>query len=155
MAEAVRKGRTAFLRLTGKLFAAVLSLLGVLSGCAGGNPQATPDYGPPPVGLDVWGRIGSARDSSWIPGIEVKLTSTDSLYDYGADTTYSEGAYRLKMGVEYYPWPDSVRLVATDIDGALNGSFLSKDTLLSLNGLEDQYDYLEFYVDLYLEDAKE
>ena len=153
MAEAVRNGRTAILRLSGKLFAAVLSILGVLS-CSG-NPQATPDYGPPPIGLDVWGRIGSASDSSWIPGIEVKLTSIDSLYGYGADTTYSGGGYRLKMGVEYYPWPDSVRLVATDIDGDQNGSFLSKDTLLSLIGLEDQYDYLQLDVDLYLEDAKE
>ena len=152
MAEAVRKGSTALLRLSGKLFAALLSLLGVLS-CYG-NPQDAPAYGPPPVGLYVWGRTCSTSDSSWIAGIEVKLTSTDSLYDYGADTTDSNGGYRLIMGAEYYPWPDSVRLVATDIDGRQNGSYLSRDTLISLDSLENPYDFLYIDVlDLYLEDA--
>lgn len=153
MAEAVRIGRTAILRLSGKLFAAVLSILGVLS-CSG-NPQATPDYGPPSIGLDVWGRTGSASDSTWIDGIEIKLTTADSLSDFRVDTTGSGGYFLLHMGEEFYPWPDSVRLVATDIDGDQNGSFLSRDTLLSLIGLEDQYDYLQLDVDLYLEDAKE
>ncbi|MCD4670935.1 MAG: hypothetical protein K8S14_10875 [Actinomycetia bacterium] len=152
MAEAVRNGRTALLRLSGKLFAAVLSLLGVLSGC--GNPQDAPAYGPPPVGLYVWGRTASARDSSWIAGIEVKLTSTDSLYDYRADTTDFSGGYHLQMGAEYYPWPDSVRLVATDIDGRQNGSYLSRDTLTSLDSLENPNDFLYIDVlDFYLEDA--
>ena len=152
MAEAVRKGRTAFLRLSGKLLAAMLSILGVLSSC--GNPQATPDYGPPSVGLNVEGRTCSASDSSWIAGIEVKLTSTDSLYDYRADTTDFNGGYHLQMGAEYYPWPDSVRLCATDIDGRQNGSYLSWDTLISLDSLENPSDFLDIYpLDIYLEDA--
>ncbi len=152
MAEAVRKGRTAFLRLTGKVFAAVLSLVGVLS-CSSGNPEAPPTYGPPSAGLYVWGITKSASDSNSIAGIEVKLTSTDSLHEYLADTTDSSGYYDLNMGAEYYPWPDSVRLVATDIDGDQNGSFLSRDTLLSLASLEYEYDYLSLAVVLYLEDA--
>ena len=152
MADAVRNGRITLLRLSGKVFAAVLSLVGILS-CSSGNPEAPPTYGPPSPGLYVWGQISSANDSSRIAGIEVKLTSTDSLYDYEADTTYSIQYYGLYMGEEYYPWSDSVRLVATDIDGDLNGSYLSRDTLLFIGSLEYEYDYLDLNVDLYLEDA--
>ncbi|MCD4701243.1 MAG: radical SAM-associated putative lipoprotein [Candidatus Aegiribacteria sp.] len=154
MAEAVRNGRTAILRLSGKLFAAVLSIMGVLS-CSG-NPKAIPAYGPPSAGLYIWGKTISASGSTGIEGIEVKLTSTDSLYDYGAYTTDSHGSYNLNMGAEYYPWPDSVRLVASDIDGRQNGSFLSRDTLLSLDSLENSYDFIYLEdLNLYLEDAEE
>ncbi len=152
MAEAIRNGRTALLRLSGKLFAAVLSLVGVLSGC--GNPHDAPAYGPPSAGLDVCGQICSASDSSLIAGIEVKLTSTDSLSDFSVNTTDSNGNYNLNMGAEYYPWPDSVRLVAADIDGEQNGSFLSRDTLISLDSLENPYDFIYIDVmDLFLEEA--
>ena len=46
-------------------------------------------------------------------------------------------------------------VVATDIDGDQNGSFLSRDTLLSLASFEYEYEYDIFSLDvvLYLEDA--
>ena len=153
MAEAVRYGRTALLRLSGKLFAAVLSLVGVLSGC--GNPHDAPAYGPPSAGLDVCGQICSASDSSGITAIEVKLSTKDSLIDFDRYTTYTSGGYLLQMGTQYYPWPDSVLVIATDIDGDLNGSYLSKDTLISLDDLENPDDYIYIDIDLYLEEAKE
>ena len=75
MAEAIRKGRLAFLEQFAKLFAALLGLLGVVSGC--NSVMDAPMYGPM-AGLEVYGQIHSAEDSSLIWGIDVRLVSLDS-----------------------------------------------------------------------------
>lgn len=52
-----------------------------------------------------------------------------------------------KKRSDYSPWPDSLRLIATDIDGELNGSFAEKDTILLPDISEE---YVNFHVDLYM-----
>ncbi len=149
MAEAAKNGRKALLRLIGKLLASVLSLLGVLSGC-NTMMSPSPDYGV--LGVLAMGQIHSAVDSNTIAGIQVKLSSPDSIVNYAADTSSSGGDYYLRMGMEYYPWPDSVRLTASDIDGSVNGSFQWKDTLLFL---ESGQEYQEILIDFYLQSDDE
>ncbi|MCD4707582.1 MAG: radical SAM-associated putative lipoprotein [Candidatus Sabulitectum sp.] len=145
--EAVRKGQIVYLRSFGKLFASVLSLLGILSGCS-----MAPDYGVPSVEVRIDGQIRSAEDSSYVQGIQVRLSSPDSSFDYSEYTTIWNGSYELFMGSEYFPWPDSVRLTATDIDGTENGFFEGKDTLLFL---ESHMEFISFDVDFYLQSAGE
>lgn len=144
MAEVVRKGRMHCLRLIGKLFASVLGFAGVLSSAC---VPVRVDYGPPEPALCVYGRTFSAEDSSSVIGLDIKLTSPDSLVNYGSDIAY-DGYFSFYLeSADYTPWPDSLRLIATDIDGELNGSFAEKDTIL-LPDINEEY--IEFNIDLHM-----
>ncbi len=144
MAEAVRKGRIHCLRLIGKLFASVLGFVGVLSSAC---VPVRVDYGPPEPAISVYGRTFSAQDSSSVIGLDIKLTSPDSTVDYGS-VIADDGYFSLYLeSADYSPWPDSLRLIATDIDGELNGSFAEKDTIL-LPDINEEY--VDFHVDFYM-----
>lgn len=144
MAEKIRNGRMHCLRLIGKLFASVLGLTGVLSSAC---LPVSADYGPPEPAISVYGRTFSAEDSSSVVGLEIKLTSPDSLVNYGS-VIADDGYFSLYLeSADYYPWPDSLRLIATDIDGELNGSFAEKDTILLPDVNEE---YVDFHVDFFM-----
>lgn len=144
--------KSTLLRITGRLVAVALGCLGVLSGC---DPPDAPTYGV--SGVFISGRTLSlsAADSARITGIQIRLTSADSTQGYSADTTDSNGFYYMYMGTEYFPWPDSVRLIATDIDGPLHGSFAGRDSVLDLTAMEEEDDLLDLVIDLYLEETGE
>ena len=145
MAEAVRKSRLVFLKLMAKLFASVLTLFGVLTSCGRGEIMAP--YGV--QGVSIHGKTLSSIDSSSIAGIHIELSSADSSVEF--DDTFSDDSGFYHLGIDTYEitFPDSVRLTATDIDGAENGSFASKDTLLYVE--EDEY----YDIDLYLQEDDE
>ena len=145
MAEAVRKRKFVFLKLIAKLFASVLSLLGVVSGCSGGD---APTYGPP-AGVFFQGRVFSSEDSSSVNGIQVQLTNSDLSLVYGTTESSGTGDYYLYLEDDSPPWPDSILVSATDIDGEANGSFAPKDTLIFPDSDEE---YQEFQIDFVLEE---
>jgi len=140
MAEAVRKSKLEFLKLFAKIFASILSLLGILSSCGRGETMAP--YGV--EGVYIHGKTISSADSSSIAGIQIKLSSPDSTIDFAEATSDSDGRYLMFADANEITLPDSVRLTAADIDGAENGSFASKDTLLFLE--EDQYYDIDFFL---------
>ncbi|MCD4707583.1 MAG: radical SAM-associated putative lipoprotein [Candidatus Sabulitectum sp.] len=144
MAEAVRSGRIVFLRLISKLFASALSLAGILSCC---DSVAEPTYGPPAT-LYFSGQTSSAADSSSIAGIQIQIASPDSSIDYSTSLSDENGQYQQFIENEFYPWPDTVRVIATDIDGDQNGLFAAKDTLLFP---ERDQEFQEFQINFYLE----
>lgn len=145
MAEAVRKSRLMFLKLMAKLFASVLTLFGVLTSCGKGEIMAP--YGV--EGVTIHGKTLSSEDSSGIAGIQIKFSNADSTVEFAETISYSSGQYQLFVDTYENTLPDSIRLTATDIDGAENGSFASKDTLLYHDGSEC-YD-----IDLYLQEDDE
>ena len=153
MAEAIRKGRLAFLEQFAKLFATLLGLLGVVSGC-NSVMEALPSYGPP-VGLQVCGQIHSAEDSSLIRGIDVRLVSLDSLTEYSFYQVLYHDVYSVWLHYDDSPWPDSVRLIASDPDSLHYGWFMEKDTLLSISPLQEEDDFLMIQLDLYLENKEQ
>jgi putative lipoprotein (rSAM/lipoprotein system) len=106
------------------LIAFLLSVLGVGGACTmGGCEYGTPaeEYGVPSAKFTVRG-IVSSEDSVKIPNIRVVMMT---------DTGYTDinGAY----AVETISFPDDQDFLIEldDIDGEQNGSFQSKDTLVS------------------------
>ena len=147
MAEALIKTKRTVLKQYPKLVAAFLSLLGVVSGCESvmESPAA---YGIP--GLFVHGLFFSKADSSNVKGIDVRLLSVDSLTEYSFESA-GRYDYYARMGADHYPWPDSVRLIASDPYSLSDGWFAAKDTILDVSELEDEWDDLSIELDLYLE----
>ena len=146
MAETVRKSKLMFLKIFAKLFASILSLLGVISGCE----TISADYGV--EGVFISGQTLSAADSTNIPGIQVKLSSNDSTEVFGETIADQSGYFNLSVGTGQISLPDSVRLTATDIDGEENGSFAEKDILFYM---EEQEDYSSYYINLYMQEDDE
>lgn len=108
------------------LIAFLLSVIGIGGACTfGGCEYGTPanEYGVPSAKFIVNGRV-SSEDSVKIPGVRVVMQS---------DTGYTDinGAY----SVEAVSFPDDQDFLVEidDIDGATNGSYQSKDTLVSFD----------------------
>lgn len=141
MSEAAGNVRRGMLRLSG----CILSMLGVVS--SGCSNAAEPTYGPPSVAIHLFGTTMSSADTAAVAGIEVSALSTDSTTLYSSNLTDSEGNYVLDL-ILYYPWPDTLLVTASDIDGAQNGSFLNSDTLIFPPG---EMSFVEIEKDFYME----
>lgn len=151
MAEALFKTKLTFLKQYSKLLVAFLSFIGVVSGCKSVMEDSA-TYGI--QGLNVHGWVFSKADSSVVKGIDVRLLSVDSLTEYSFCSAEDNGYYA-RMDRDHYPWPDSVRLIASDPDSLNHGWFAEKDTLLDISELEDEWDFLSIELDLYLEPITE
>ncbi len=145
MAEVVKKSKLLFLKFIAKLFAAVLSLLGVLSGC--GNGEIMAPYGV--EGFFIQGKTISASDLKGIPGIQITVSNPESTEVFAETSTQSQGSYSLHIDPDEVVLPDSILLTAADIDGEENGLFISKDTLLYNHESQD------YYIDFSLQEANE
>lgn len=145
MAEAVRKSRLLFLKFLAKLFASTLSLLGVLSGC----DTLAADYGV--EGVYIGGTTFTAEGSLEIPGIQITLSSIDSTEVFDEYITDENGFFNIFAELNQLSDTDSLRLRATDIDGEVNGSFATKDTLLFYDSYEGPQ---EFDINLFLESTE-
>jgi hypothetical protein len=145
MSEAAGNAKRGMLRLSSWILGSILSMLGVVS--SGCNNSAEPTYGPPSVAIRLFGTTMSSADSATVAGIEVSALSTDSTALYSSNLTDSEGNYVLDLML-YYPWPDTLLVTASDIDGAQNGSFLNADTLIFPPG---EMSFVEIETDFYME----
>src|SRR5512133_892641 len=110
----------------------VLVIMGV---CSAGLMASCAKYGTPVLKMimNLKGTVRSKSSSQTIEGIQVELGS--SLPNPKA-LTNNNGYFNLKSEINEYD--NSVLLRISDIDGALNGSFLSKDTILILSSDEKQ-----------------
>ena len=124
-------------------------------GCTKNN-LGTPSYGMPSAEFVVSGTIRSADQHQPIKGIVVSLSDTLGLAQRGAPiATDSLGKYLLTSEL-IGTLQRKVVIYASDIDSSLNGTFLPKDTTLSLSdslfkGASGEYEGRDSEnVDLYL-----
>jgi hypothetical protein len=148
MSKAVHIAKKRVLMILSGVLGSILSMLGVLStGCSDSNP-VSPSYGPPSTTIVLFGAIRSSADSTFVPGIEISALNADSTTVVSSTLTDAYGNYQLYLDSLEYPWPDTLLVTATDVDGALNGSFLIADSLVFP---EVENPYLEIEMDFYLE----
>jgi putative lipoprotein (rSAM/lipoprotein system) len=125
-------------------------------GCTKNN-LGTPMYGVSSAEFVVSGTIRSVDQHQPIKGIEVSLGDTLGTFQQGAPVaTDSLGKYLLTSELIGHFQQRIVVIHASDIDSSLNGSFLPKDTTISLpdsafKGASEGYQGLDSAnVDLYL-----
>jgi hypothetical protein len=132
MAQATFVLGRGMLRVLSRILGFILSLFGMISSSCG----FAPDYGVPSI-LSISGSVSS--DNVSIQGIRVRTTGTDSSLVYASELTSEDGLYYMYPDLDF-PWPDTIRVAVTDIDGELNGSFLPEDTLLISIPYEEHVD---------------
>lgn len=111
------------LKKSNKLISILLSLLGIggtytFSGCDDGTASA--EYGTPSATFRVYGKVTS-EDGEKIPYIKVNM-------HYDSTFTNENGDYTIVIG----SFPQSQEFFGefTDVDGAMNGLYQSKDTIV-------------------------
>ena len=111
------------LKKNNRLISILLSILGIggtytFSGCDGTNSA---EYGTPSATFRIYGKVTS-EDGAKIPYIKVAM-------HYDSTFTNENGDYTIEIG----SFPQSQEFFAefTDVDGAANGSYQSKDTIVS------------------------
>jgi len=93
----------------------------------------------------IEGYVFSSVDSSAVPGIQVSASHKDTVY------AESDGFYSTRFSVQSEDYPEDFRewkVVAIDIDGNLNGSFIKSDSTLVEEVATPE---TNFHVDFYLE----
>jgi hypothetical protein len=100
--------------------------------------------------VEITGYVRSESDSTPVPGayllIDVDVQDSKGIDQY----TDSEGYYEYRATFPTRNWnPIEILVTVADVDGVLNGVFVSEDTLLYDDNTEHQLDIsftLDFYV---------
>ena len=113
-----------------RLLKKVLILLGV---CSAGLMASCAKYGTlvSTVFMNLKGSVSSKASSQTIEGIQVEVRNDLSNHKV---LTNNNGVFSLFSEINEID--NTVELYISDIDGTLNGSFQSKDTILTLNADE-------------------
>jgi len=113
-----------------RLLKKVLILLGV---CSAGLIASCAKYGTlvSTVFMNLKGSVSSKASSQTIEGIQVEVRNDLSNHKV---LTNNNGVFSLFSEINEID--NTVELYISDIDGTLNGSFQSKDTILTLNADE-------------------
>jgi putative lipoprotein (rSAM/lipoprotein system) len=108
----------------------VLLILGV---CSAGLMATCAKYGTlvSTVYMNLKGTVRSKASTQIIEGIQVELINSLSS---AKALTNTNGVFSINSEIEESD--NSINLHISDIDGALNGSFLSKDTILTISSDE-------------------
>ena len=112
-----------FLKTHNRLISFLLSILGfsavcVFNSCAYGSPV---EYGTPNASFIVKGTVKSENNSSLIPNIRVVM---------GHDSTYTDASGNYQVEINDFPHDQSYLLKFKDIDGSVNGEYLTQDTIV-------------------------
>ncbi len=119
------------LRILGAVSGRLLGIAGVIS--AGCYQAAEPTYGVPSLNITLTGTVRSSADSSSIEGIYLRVFSPMGSVFTGDETlTDQNGAYHIEVEDYGFYDTDSIGIIADDIDGELNGLFLSSDTVAAV-----------------------
>ncbi|MBN2608307.1 MAG: hypothetical protein JXA64_04265 [Candidatus Fermentibacteraceae bacterium] len=100
--------------------------------------------------VEITGYVRSESDSTPVPGAFL-LIDVDVQYSKGTDNyTNSDGYYEYRVTVPTRDWnPIEILVTVADVDGDLNGIFISEDTLLYEDNTEHLLNIafaLDFYV---------
>lgn len=106
-----------------KFIAFLLSVIGIGGACSfGGCAYGTPvEYGTPTATYKVIGKVSTEEDSK-IKGIRVIMRN---------DTAHTDVDGKFQVQTVDFPTDVDFDIEFDDIDGALNGSFQSLDTIVS------------------------
>jgi len=113
-----------------RLLKKILVILGV---CSAGLMTSCAKYGVlvSTFYMNLKGTVKSKESSQVINGIQVEVINS---IPYSKGLTDINGAFSINSEIDELD--NKVNLHISDIDGALNGSFLSKDTLITLTANE-------------------
>ncbi len=111
---------------------AITGVLGIFCNCDGVMYGPAPAYGMPMADYKISGTVKSSATQLPVKGLNVFAADTlPSSYTRDTSITDSNGAYSL----EFSSYPDEnnpIKVTITDVDGASNGSFSPKDTIVSI-----------------------
>jgi putative lipoprotein (rSAM/lipoprotein system) len=123
-----RKTTFRFLKLLSLSISAVLGVFCNFGGCVYGP---APEYGMPHADYRISGTVLSSDLNLPIEGISV--TIRDTLDASGAmDSTGTDSLGRYVLQFSEAPWRNTWRLKAEDTDSFENGTYISKDTVISI-----------------------
>jgi putative lipoprotein (rSAM/lipoprotein system) len=110
-----------------RLLKKVLIIMGV---CSAGLMASCAKYGTmvSTIYMNVKGSVRSKASAQTIEGIQVEVRNSLS---HAKALTNINGAFSINSEIDEFD--NTVNLHISDIDGALHGSFLSKDTILTLS----------------------
>ena len=113
-----------------RLLKKVLIIMGV---CSAGLMASCAKYGTlvSTVYMNLKGTVRSKASTQIIEGIQVELRNSLST---PKALTNNSGVFSIISAIDEFD--NTINLHISDIDGALNGSFLSKDTVLTLSSDE-------------------
>jgi putative lipoprotein (rSAM/lipoprotein system) len=127
-----------------RLLKKVLLIMGV---CSAGLMASCCKYGTLVSGvyMNIKGTVRSKASTQIIEGIQVELRN--SLSNANA-LTNNNGVFSINSEIDESD--NTVNLYISDIDGALNGSFMSKDTILTLSS-DEKLAHLKENIEIKLE----
>lgn len=116
-----------FMIIKRRLLKKVLIIMGV---CSAGLIASCAKYGTlvSTVYMNLKGTVRSKTSTQIIEGIQVELRNSISNPKV---RTNNYGVFSMNSAIDEFD--NTINLHVSDIDGALNGSFLSKDTILTLS----------------------
>ena len=107
---------------------AILGIFCNFSGCMYGP---APEYGMPHTDYKVSGTILSSDQNLPVKGLMVSIR--DMMNTSGIiDSTKTDSAGRYSLQFSSAPWDSTWELKVKDIDSIENGSFITKDTIISI-----------------------
>lgn len=116
------------LRLQKWLLALCSSTLAFLVGCSNIIGQNVAAYGMPHASFKARGTIKAANTGEPIEGIEITISELDDYPE--TDTTFSDESGEYRCSTTIFSHEDSLKLSFRDVDGAENGLFIPKDTVI-------------------------
>jgi putative lipoprotein (rSAM/lipoprotein system) len=121
--------KKAVIRTYGKLIGAILTFLGLFTGCEQSDSGGiTPLYGVPSATFIVKGNVKDAQASTPIRNIRVVVPYANLTQKGDTVFTDANGNYEIKM-TGYTELNQQVKVIASDVDGISNGGVYQSDTL--------------------------
>lgn len=114
-----------------RIIALLLSLLG-FAGCEETINNTRAEYGVPSADFVFKGTIQSKGVNQAIPGVRVILTDTAEHPTFSADTSFTNATGSYELEIRDFPEDKVFKISVADRDGATNGEFEAKDTIVEV-----------------------
>ncbi len=132
----IRKGfrKTTFLILK-LLCLPITAILGIFCNFGGCMYGPAPEYGMPHADYKVTGTVFSSDQNMPIKGLLVSIR--DTMNTSGTiDSTKTDSLGRYSLQFSGAPWDSTWELKVKDVDSTENGSFIARDTVISISESE-------------------
>jgi putative lipoprotein (rSAM/lipoprotein system) len=117
-------------RLCKLLSLAIGAILSIFWGCGIVDPPA-PAYGMPYAKYQVSGTVLSSDQNLPVKGLFISIRDTGSTLT-ARDSTMTDSLGKYSLQISDGPWNPTWDLKVKDIDSIENGSFVTKDTIISI-----------------------